>query len=167
MQGRQTYVLHYHLAHVVNGFADHSELYWNVTGQRVDIPTDAVRVTVRGPAAVTRAACFYGAQGSTDTCPATAGDPATFAARDLGPGEQVSIVASFPPGAVTDVTPDLRQGETGYSGESGPVSTMAPGTARAVSLLSYGGGITLPRPRGRPSWVSWSGSAGATSSTPG
>ena len=65
-------------------------------------------------------------------------------ARDLGPGEQVSIVASFPPGAITDVTPDLRQGETGYSGESGPVSTMAPGTARAVSLLSYGGGITLP-----------------------
>ena len=144
VQGRQTYVLHYHLAHVVNGFADHSELYWNVTGQRVDIPTDAVRVTVRGPAAVTRAACFYGAQGSTDTCPAAAGDPATFAARDLGPGEQVSIVASFPPGAVTDVAPDLRQGETGYSGESGPVSTMAPGTARAVSLLSYGGGITLP-----------------------
>ncbi len=75
VQGRQTYVLHYHLAHVVNGFADHSELYWNVTGQRVDIPTDAVRVTVRGPAAVTRAACFYGAQGSTDTCPATAGRP--------------------------------------------------------------------------------------------
>src|SRR6478609_2230401 len=144
VQGRQTYVLHYHLAHVVNGFADHSELYWNVTGQRVDIPTDAVRVTVRGPAAVTRAACFYGAQGSTDTCPATAGDPARFAARDLGPGEQVSIVASFPPGAITDVAPDLRQGETGYSGESGPVSTMAPGTARAVSLLSYGGGITLP-----------------------
>ena len=144
VQGRQTYVLHYHVAHVVNGFADHSELYWNVTGQRVDIPTDAVRVTVRGPAAVTRAACFYGAQGSADTCPAAAGDPATFAARDLGPGEQVSIVASFPPGAVTDVTPDLRQGETGYSGESGPVSTMAPGTARAVSLLSYGGGITLP-----------------------
>ena len=75
VQGRQTYVVRYHLAHVVNGFADHSELYWNVTGERVDIPTDAVRVTVRGPAAVTRAACFYGARGSTDTCTGGPGRP--------------------------------------------------------------------------------------------
>ena len=32
VQGRQTYVVRYHLAHVVNGFADHSELYWNSRG---------------------------------------------------------------------------------------------------------------------------------------
>jgi uncharacterized membrane protein YgcG len=144
VQGRQTYVVRYHLAHVVNGFADHSELYWNVTGQRVDIPTDEVRVTVHGPAAVTKAACFYGAQGSTDTCTASPGNPARFAAKDLGPGEQVSVVASFPLGAVTDVAPDLRPGETGYSGDTGPASTLSPGAARAVSLLSYGGGVTIP-----------------------
>ena len=75
VQGRQTYVVRYHLAHVVNGFADHSELYWNVTGQRVDIPTDEVRVTVRGPAAVTQAACFYGAQGSDRHLRGVAGRP--------------------------------------------------------------------------------------------
>ena len=52
-----------------------------------------------------------------------AGRPGEVRARDLGNRvEQVSIVASFPLGAVTDVTPDLRQGETGYSGESGVAS---------------------------------------------
>ena len=144
VQGRQTYVVRYHLAHVVNGFEDHSELYWNVTGERVDIPTDSVRVTVRGPEAVTRAACFYGARGSTDTCTAAPGNPARFAAHDLQPGQQVSVVASFPLGAVKDVTPDLRSGETGYSGDSGVASTLSPSAARAVSLVGYGGGVALP-----------------------
>jgi uncharacterized membrane protein YgcG len=144
VQGRQTYVVRYHLAHVVNGFEDHSELYWNVTGQRVEIPTDTVRVTVRGPAAVARTACFYGAQGSTDTCTSSPGNRATFAAKDLAPNQQVSILASFPLGAVKDVAPDLRSGETGYSGDSGVASTMSPTAARAVSLLSYGGGVTIP-----------------------
>jgi uncharacterized membrane protein YgcG len=144
VQGRQTYVVRYHLAHVVNGFEDHSELYWNVTGERVDIPTDSVRVTVRGPRAVTQAACFYGARGSTDRCTATPGNPARFAAQDLQPGQQVSVVASFPLGAVTDVTPDLRAGETGYSGDSGVASTLSPTAARAVSLVGYGGGVALP-----------------------
>ena len=159
-------MLHYHLARVVNGFADHSELYWNVTGQRVDIPTDAVRVTVAAPPRSPGRPASTAPRAPPTPARPTAGDPATFAARDLGPGEQVSIVASFPPGAVTDVTPDLRQGETGYSGESGPVSTMAPGTARAVSLLATA--AASPSPSSRPaSWASWSGSAGATSSTPG
>jgi len=144
VQGRQTYVVRYHLAHVVNGFEDHSELYWNVTGERVDIPTDSVRVTVRGPGAVARAACFYGARGSTDRCTATPGNPARFAAQDLQPGQQVSVVASFPVGAVKDVTPDLRAGETGYSGDSGVASTLSPTAARAVSLVGYGGGVALP-----------------------
>src|SRR4051812_34549 len=144
VQGRQTYVVRYHLAHVVNGFEDHSELYWNVTGERVDIPTDSVRVTVRGPEAVTRAACFYGARGSTDQCTAAPGNPARFAAKDLQPGQQVSVVASFPLGAVNDVTPDLHSGETGYSGDSGVASTLSPAAARAVSLVGYGGGIALP-----------------------
>jgi len=33
LSGRQTYVIAYTIAGALNGFADHDELYWNVTGQ--------------------------------------------------------------------------------------------------------------------------------------
>ena len=146
VSGTQTYVVRYHLGHVVNGFADHVELYWNVTGERVDIPTDRVVVTVRGPQPVNRATCLYGEQGSTNECAAAPGSPATFSAASLAPHQQVSVVAGFPLGAVTDVAPDLRDGETGYSGDAAPGSTMSPGSARALSLLGYGGGLVAPSP---------------------
>ena len=63
---QQTYVLKYRLAHVANGFPDHAELFWNVTGGRFDIPVDSVKVSVHGPAAVTNALCFKGADRSAD-----------------------------------------------------------------------------------------------------
>ncbi|HET7475626.1 MAG TPA: DUF2207 domain-containing protein [Dermatophilaceae bacterium] len=144
VSGRQTYVLKYRLAHVVNGFDDHVELYWNVTGDRTEIPTDSVKVTVRGPQPVSQAACFYGAKGSTDQCSASPGNPATFTAAGLTAGQQVSVVAGFPLGAVTDVAPDLREGETGFAGDEEPGSTMTPAAAKALSLLGYGGGIAAP-----------------------
>ena len=102
VDGTQTYVVRYHLAHVVNGFADHAELYWNVTGDQTSIPTDAVKVTVHGPAAVTKAACYYGAQGATTQCTAQPGATATFSAGPLPAYQQVSVVAAFPKEAFTD-----------------------------------------------------------------
>ena len=53
MDGTQTYVVKYHLAHVANritsGGDDHVELFWNVTGNETSIPTDRVTVTVHAP----------------------------------------------------------------------------------------------------------------------
>lgn len=144
VSGRHTYVVRYRLGHVVNGFEDHVELFWNVTGARTDIPTDAVKVSVRGPQPVNQASCFVGVQGSTDPCPATPGDPATFSATGLAAGQQVTVVAGFPLGAVTDVAPDLREGETGFSGDAAPASTVSPAVARSLSLLGYGGGVAAP-----------------------
>ncbi|MEP7035031.1 MAG: DUF2207 domain-containing protein [Actinomycetota bacterium] len=140
---QQTYVLKYRLAHVANGFPDHSELYWNVTGARFDIPIDLVKASVHGPAAVTNALCFKGADRSAASCEASAGPTARYAASGLGPREQVTIVASFPPSAITDTTPDLRDGETGFSGAD-PGSSVSPSMAKSLSLLGYGGGLTLP-----------------------
>jgi hypothetical protein len=138
---RQTYVIKYRLAHVANGFPDHAELYWNVTGGGFDIPLDSVQATVHGPAAVTDALCFKGADRSADPCQASAGQSATFSATGLGPHEQMTIVASFPASAITDTTPDLRDG-TGFSGDTG--SSMSPSTAKALSILGYGGGLVIP-----------------------
>ena len=139
---RQTYVIKYRLAHVANGFPDHAELYWNVTGGGFDIPLDSVKATVHGPAAVTDALCFQGADRSADPCQASAGPTATFSATALGPNEQMTIVASVPASAVADTTPDLRDGDTGFSGAAG--SPMSSSMAKTLSILGYGGGLVVP-----------------------
>jgi Predicted membrane protein (DUF2207) len=140
---QQTYVLKYRLAHVANGFPDHAELYWNVTGANFEIPVDSVKVTVHGPAAVSDALCFQGADRSAAPCRASSGQTATYAATGLGPRQQVTIVASFPASAITDTAPDLRDGDTGFSG-GGSGSQMSPTLARGLGLLGYGGGLALP-----------------------
>jgi len=140
---QQTYVVKYRLAHVANGFSDHAELFWNVTGGGFDLPIDSVKVSLRGPAAVTGALCFQGADRSADPCAAKAGPTAEYSASSLGPNEQMTIVATFPVSAITDTAPDLRDGETGFSGDVGG-SSMSPPVAKTLSLLSYGGGLAIP-----------------------
>lgn len=140
---QQTYVVKYRLAHVANGFPDHAELFWNVTGGRFDIPIDSVKVSVHGPAAVANALCFQGADRSANPCKASSGSVATYSATGLGPRDQVTIVASFPLSAITSTAPDLRDGDTGFSG-AGPGSSLSPSVARALSLFGYGGGLALP-----------------------
>jgi hypothetical protein len=139
---RQTYVIKYRLAHVANGFPDHAELYWNVTGGGFDLPLDSAKATVHGPAAVTDALCFQGADRSADPCQASGGQSATYSATGLGPNQQMTIVGSFPVSAITDSASDLRDGDTGFSG--GASSQMPPSTAKALSLLGYGGGVVIP-----------------------
>ena len=140
---RQTYVLKYRLAHVANGFPDHAELFWNVTGGRIDLPVDSVKATVRGPAPVTDALCFQGPDRSADPCAARPGQVATYSASGLGPREQVTIVASFPAAAIAEVAPDLRDGNTGFSGDSAGIQ-MSPAVAKGLSLLGYAGGLAIP-----------------------
>ena len=145
VEGVQTYVVRYHLAHVVNAFPDHVELYWNVTGNQTSVPTDKVSVTVHGPGGVTQARCFYGEQGSTTECTAQPGATATYSAPGLAAYQQVSVVAAFPPGGFTDTSPELQAGGTDTSGEfGGSGTTLSPAAARAVSLLGLGAGITVP-----------------------
>lgn len=139
---QQTYVVKYRLAHVVNGFPDHAELYWNVTGGGFDIPLDSVKATVHGPAAVTDALCLKGADRSADPCQATAGPSATYSATGIGPSEQVTLVASFPASAFTDTNPDLREGNLWAGGDTG--SQLSPSEAKTLGFLGYGGGLLIP-----------------------
>jgi uncharacterized membrane protein YgcG len=139
---QQTYVVRYRLAHVVNGFPDHAELYWNVTGGGFDIPLDSVKATVHGPAAVTDALCFKGADRSAAPCQASAERSAKYSSTGIGPSQQMTIVASFPASAFTDTTPDLRDGNRGASGDTG--SQMSPSVAKTLGFLGYGGGLSIP-----------------------
>jgi len=106
---------------------------------------DSGKVSVHGPAAVTNALCFKGADRSPAPCAASAGEVATYSATGLGPREQVSIVASLAVSAFTNTAPDLRDGDSGFSGAE-PASSMSPSVAKALSLFGYGGGLLFPLP---------------------
>jgi Predicted membrane protein (DUF2207) len=108
--GVQSYVLDYDVAGVVNAFTDHQELYWNAVGTQWEVPIDKVTVSVEGPAAVQKAICFQGAQGSTDQCGQNVAGTgaATFTASSLPAGQGMTVVASFPARTFGAAAPILR-----------------------------------------------------------
>lgn len=110
VSGKQTYRIAYRVAHGLNGFADHDELYWNATGDGWPVRIEKATAVVRGPAgSITRVTCFQGRRGSKDPCHATfTPDEATFAAtRPLAAGEQLTIVTALAKGAVAEPVPHL------------------------------------------------------------
>jgi uncharacterized membrane protein YgcG len=121
--GRHRYVITYRLGSVLNGFRDHDELYWNVTGDQWLVPIGAVTVQVHTPTAVTGATCFVGPRGSNVRCAssrtaptaATATDPGasggtvTFTNGRLVPGSELTMVVGFVPQGVTTPHPILRE----------------------------------------------------------
>jgi uncharacterized membrane protein YgcG len=105
ISGRQSYRIAYDVSGVLNAFADHDELFWNVNGGDWPVRTRAVTSRVQLPRGdVTQVACFQGPTGSTQPCRSTkTGAAADFAAtRLLGVGEQATIVVGFPKGIVPE-----------------------------------------------------------------
>ena len=139
--GSHDYVVSYRLAHIVNDIGDGTaEFYYNVVDPSNGFPQRQVTSSVTAPAAATRAACFFGELGSTETCEATAGNPATFTVPDLEAEEGASIVTSYPRSAFGDLTPDLREGDP----DSSSGSALRPATARALGWLAIGIGVFVP-----------------------
>jgi hypothetical protein len=139
--GRQSYRISYTITGALNAFADHDELYWNVNGDRWEVPMSVVTASVTGPAgAIQRIACFEGRTGSTDPCaPANTADRADFrATRPLPPGEQLTVVTALKPGAVSAGAPDLVQRPRGI-GDYFSTSPLALAVAGAVLV----GGLWL------------------------
>jgi uncharacterized membrane protein YgcG len=139
VSGTQTYVVRYTLAHYVNGFPDHAELYFNLVDTSNENTYENVSATVHGPAPVDRTDCFYGELGSTQRCQSSPGESASFSAGTVTPRQAVSILASLPRSAFGSLEPDLREGAVTDSGE-----VVATGTARALGALSIGAGVVLP-----------------------
>lgn len=117
--GKNRYVITYQIAGVMNAFPDHSELYWNVDGGAWPVPKQSVSATVSMPtSSFQKAACYQGPTGSTEACSVgkvTFGVPGgvntvTFTStRQLGSGEQMSIVTAVQGGVGVRVPPPLLE----------------------------------------------------------
>lgn len=146
--GKQTYVIAYDVKGVVNGFADHEELYWNVVGSRWDVPIVRATASVEGPRPIGGVACFKGSQGSTVKCTAAikAGS-AVYSANGLQPYQGMTVVASFPPGTFSQVSPVLE--EYWRFDRAFAVNPATVGGAAAALALIAGGAVVAVSQRGR------------------
>jgi uncharacterized membrane protein YgcG len=139
--GPHTYVLRYETDGQIGFFADHDELYWNVTGNGWGFPIDRAAATVVLPRDVPRDAVklegYTGPAGSKERALRARIEPAdgtlrfaTTAALDRHAG--LTIVASFPKGFVRQPTEAQRRAAFL---RSNPVIVV--GAAGLVALLAY------------------------------
>jgi uncharacterized membrane protein YgcG len=106
--GEHVYELTYATDRQLGFFADHDELYWNVTGNGWDFPIEHVSAEVRLPAKlhVTAHEAYTGPAGAkgrdyTDQPDPAAMNVARFATtRRLGPREGLTVVVSWPHGLI-------------------------------------------------------------------
>jgi uncharacterized membrane protein YgcG len=111
LSGRQSYVIAYTVAGALNGFADHDELYWNVTGQQWAVPIKEASATVAVPAdGLVWINCFQGQLGSREACRSSStSNQAMFSATRLLPaGEQLTVVVGMKKGVAGNVVPILK-----------------------------------------------------------
>lgn len=113
--GVQTYELSYEVHGAVNqvrdardagsailesGEASWDEVYWNVTGDRWDVPLQDVTTRVTGPAQVLESRCFEGEADDDGACAAEedGGSVGSFHSNNLEPEEQQTVAVAFPAG---------------------------------------------------------------------
>ena len=116
--GRQRYRISYVVRGALNGFPDHDELYWNVTGGDWPVVISQASATVRAPAAFTQTTCYSGPTGSTARCGGieTISRGAVFTAGGaLIPGDQLTVVTSLSKGVVPEPRPILQDRERDFS----------------------------------------------------
>ena len=131
-RGEHTYVLVYRTDRQMGYFADHDELYWNVTGNgwgfaidrasaRLQLPDEIPRTDIRlegytGP---------FGSKGQDFTASIENGAPSFVATRALRPREGLTLVAMWPKGYImpsVEVAQPLKTAATG--GGDGEVTSF-------------------------------------------
>ena len=103
ISGPQTYRIAYTLGATLNEFQGHDELYWNVTGNRWEVPLEQVTASVRldGDASVF-VTCFEGYASNQNCNYTSSGNQAEFqTTRTMFPYEELTIVVGWDKGAVT------------------------------------------------------------------
>jgi uncharacterized membrane protein YgcG len=111
-----TYTLHYRTNRQLGFFADHDELYWNVTGLGWSFPIDSAAARVTLPKPVPASAIkldayvgYAGAQGREFEARVDEASAALFhTTRMLAPEEGLTIAVSFPKGIVPEPTSAQR-----------------------------------------------------------
>jgi uncharacterized membrane protein YgcG len=112
--GEHRFALTYRTDRQIRYFAEHDELYWNVTGNGWDfrIAQASARVTLPDGGQVQQTAAFTGPLGSTarNARMQANGDNAVFSTtRPLGAQEGLTIVAGFPKGVVAVPSKDQER----------------------------------------------------------
>lgn len=102
--GRTVYTITYTVAGVLQGFSDHDELYWNVTGNDWQVEIQKAEATVTlSTAGISKVTCYEGAAGSSMPCLSNSASPrvATFiATNSLAPSEGLTVVVGYAKGLV-------------------------------------------------------------------
>jgi uncharacterized membrane protein YgcG len=107
--GPHRYQIQYRTNRAINFFTDHSELYWNVTGNLWQIPIEKSSFDLTLPPQFTLNAvtskCFTGSYGSTASDCQIKQNATGFhveSTRSLDPDEGLTVVFGFPPGAIVE-----------------------------------------------------------------
>jgi hypothetical protein len=112
--GKHTYKISYTLKRSIGYFNTYDEWYWNLTGDKWEIPIQSVTATVILPGAVAltdlKLKDYCGTATSTSSCGTFVSQGAKViiytlnAQRTLAPGEEVTIAVGFPKGLVVAPT---------------------------------------------------------------
>ena len=141
VSGAQRYVIAYKVVGAMNSFADHDELFWNVDGGLWPVSKQSVTAGVTMPAGSFReAACYEGAQGSREGCTVTGlNNFFTYSStRELGSGEQMSIVTSLTKGAVRVPAPLLEARKRQFPQDAFDVNPLTVGLGLLLLLAGVG-----------------------------
>ncbi|OGY41857.1 MAG: hypothetical protein A2Y82_05370 [Candidatus Buchananbacteria bacterium RBG_13_36_9] len=108
--GKHTYVINYTIKRAINYFADHDELYWNVTGDEWPVPilksSASIILPQEFPTSKLQATCYRGTYGSTALCTSQALDTmgVAFSQDLLNSNEGLTVVFGWPKGIVNQPT---------------------------------------------------------------
>ena len=105
ISGKHDYIIKYNLERVINSFADHDELYWNVTGNDWPVEIDKSKITINWPegAEIQDNVCYVGSYGeNAQECEKNvSGSSVTFSIDNvLAPGEGFTIASAIKPGVI-------------------------------------------------------------------
>ena len=141
VSGPNRYVITYAVVGVMNSFADHDELFWNVDGALWPVPKRLVTATVNlPPDAFQKAACYQGPTGSRETCTEVNSGPVVnfSSTRPLGSGEQMSIVTALNTGPVRVPPPMLESRKRQFPQDAFDINPFTVGLSLLIAIAGIG-----------------------------
>ncbi|OGD07296.1 hypothetical protein A2899_04815 [Candidatus Amesbacteria bacterium RIFCSPLOWO2_01_FULL_49_25] len=94
ISGIRVYIITYEVEDMVKRYADHDEVYWNVTGSDWEVPIRQATAEVVSPwAEIIKTTCYEGVPGSREGCRVVG---SVFSARgEVGQGKDMTIVVGL------------------------------------------------------------------------
>ena len=141
VSGANRYVITYAVVGAMNSFSDRDELFWNVDGGLWPVPKQSVTARVSLPSdAFQKAACYEGPEGSREACTYEPGGlSVTYSStRQLGSGEQMSVVTALNKGAVNVPAPMLEARKRQFPQDAFDITPLTVGVSLLVLVAGIG-----------------------------